>query len=202
MLASTLLSLAFLSLPVAHADQAGPLTGTWTGHMGPTQAGGTAITVQLKSAAKAVSGTAAAAPQAAAQAPADPGLEAARRGFVEVSGWVARAAELVPADKYSYRPAPNVRTFGQLVAHVVDGYQYYCARGAGRTAEWTDATEKGAVEKAGIVQRLKQAGDACTPAYATGGQIAPLMENVGHTSLHYGNMITYMRMLGLTPPSS
>jgi uncharacterized damage-inducible protein DinB len=115
---------------------------------------------------------------------------------------VARAAELVPADKYSYRPAPNVRTFGQLVAHVIDGYQYYCARGAGRAAEWTDTVEKGAVDKIAIVQRLKQAGDACTPAYATGGQIAPLMENVGHTSLHYGNMITYMRMLGLTPPSS
>ena len=33
-------------------------------------------------------------------------------------------------------------------------------------------------------------------------QIGPLTENFGHTNLHYGNMITYIRMLGLKPPSS
>lgn len=134
--------------------------------------------------------------------PADPGMEAARRGFVEVSGWVARAAELVPADKYAYRPAATVRTFGQLVAHVADAYQYYCARGAGRTVEWTDTIEKSALTKDAIVRRLTQARDACNPVYEGTGPVAPLMENVGHTSLHYGNMITYIRMLGLTPPSS
>ena len=30
----------------------------------------------------------------------------------------------------------------------------------------------------------------------------PLIQNLGHTNLHYGNLITYMRMLGLVPPSS
>jgi uncharacterized damage-inducible protein DinB len=137
-----------------------------------------------------------------AKPPADPGMEAARRGFAEVSGWVAQAAALVPADKYAYRPVGTVRTFGQLVAHVADAYQYYCARGAGRNTEWADTIEKGAVTKDAIVQRLKQAADACRPAYEGTGPVAPLMENVGHTSLHYGNMITYIRMLGLTPPSS
>lgn len=33
-------------------------------------------------------------------------------------------------------------------------------------------------------------------------QIAPLIENIGHSNLHYGNAITYMRMMGLVPPSS
>ena len=42
----------------------------------------------------------------------------------------------------------------------------------------------------------------CAAGYAGAGEIGPLTENFGHTSLHYGNMITYMRMLGLTPPSS
>jgi hypothetical protein len=143
----------------------------------------------------------------AAQPPApaprsDSATAAARRGFVEVSGWVSRAADLVPADKYSYRPAPTVRTFGQLVGHLVDAYQYYCARAAGRKVEWSDAVEKGPADKATLVQRLKQAGNACTPAYAQSAEIGVLIENVGHTSLHYGNMITYLRMIGLTPPSS
>ncbi len=138
----------------------------------------------------------------AAASRGDEGSAVARRGFTEVSGWVTRAAELVPADKYTYRPTSTVRTFGQLLAHVVDAYQYYCARGAGREAQWTDAIEKGATDKATLAQRLRQATDACSSAYAGAGQLGPLLENVAHTSLHYGNMITYMRLLGLTPPSS
>src|SRR5215203_3822382 len=39
-----------------------------------------------------------------------------RNGFNEVNGWVTKAAEMVPADKYSYRPVDTVRTFGQLMA--------------------------------------------------------------------------------------
>jgi hypothetical protein len=52
------------------------------------------------------------------------------------------------------------------------------------------------------VQKLKQSIDACNAVYGGGGQVGALFGNVGHTSLHYGNIITYMRMLGLTPPSS
>jgi uncharacterized damage-inducible protein DinB len=126
---------------------------------------------------------------------------ALRTGFDEVSGWVTRAAELVPADKYTYRPAPTVRTFGQLIAHVADAHNYYCARAAGRNVQWSDATEKGSTDKATLAQKLKQSIDACHAVYGT-SQVPPLMANVAHTSLHYGNIITYMRMLGLVPPSS
>jgi hypothetical protein len=49
------------------------------------------------------------APQSGAHDPAA-GL---RHGFGEVSGWVTKAADLVPADKYNYRSTSFVRTFGQ-----------------------------------------------------------------------------------------
>lgn len=133
---------------------------------------------------------------------ANPGIAAARAGFTQVSGWITKAAELVPADKYNYRPVATVRTFGELIAHVADSYHYYCGRAAGKNVQWSDAIEKGAKDKATLSQKLKQAGDACTPVYGGASQFGPLMENVGHTNLHYGNVITYMRMLGLTPPSS
>jgi hypothetical protein len=128
--------------------------------------------------------------------------EAASRGFVEVSGWIQRAAELVPAEKYAYRPAATVRTYGQMVGHVVDGMNYYCGRAAGGGAEWSDAVEKGVTTKAALQKPLKDAIAACTAAYAGASQIGPLMENVAHSSLHYGNLVTYIRMLGLVPPSS
>jgi hypothetical protein len=68
--------------------------------------------------------------------------------------------------------------------------------------EWSDAIEKGRTDKATLVQTLRQATEACNAAYAGGGQVRALIDNIGHTNLHYGNLITYLRMLGLTPPSS
>lgn len=125
-----------------------------------------------------------------------------RAGFGEVSGWITKAADLVPADKYTYQPVKTVRTFGQLVGHVVDGYSYYCGRAAGKNVQWSDATATGPTDKATLAAKLKQATDACNTVYAGANPAGPLFVNVGHANLHYGNVITYMRMLGLTPPSS
>ena len=126
-----------------------------------------------------------------------------RKGFAEVSGWVTQAAEMVPDDKYNYRPVDSVRTFGQLVAHIVDSYNYFCAHGAGNKVEWATPIEKGTTDKATLIPKLKQATDKCNEVYkGNSGLVGPLLGNVGHTSLHYGNIITYMRMIGLKPPSS
>jgi uncharacterized damage-inducible protein DinB len=126
-----------------------------------------------------------------------------RNGFNEVNGWVVQAAEMVPADKYNYRPVDTVRTFGQLIAHVTDSYNYFCAHGVGNKVEWSTPVEKGNTDKDTLLPKLKEAVGKCNAAYSSGnGQMRPLFTNVGHTSLHYGNIITYMRMMGLKPPSS
>ena len=134
--------------------------------------------------------------------PLDTSAAAVRRSFTEVSRWVLNAASLVPADRFDYRPTETVRTFGQLVAHVADAYSYYCGRAAGRNVDWSDAIEKGTTDKTALLEQLSQAQTECDVVYASASQIGPLVENVGHTSLHYGNMVTYLRMLGLVPPSS
>jgi uncharacterized damage-inducible protein DinB len=126
----------------------------------------------------------------------------ARGGFNEVSAWVTKAADMVPADKYTYKPVATVRTFGQLVAHIADSYNWYCTNASGKKQEWADPVEKGATDKATVAAKLKQATDACNTVYAGNGQLLTLVQNIGHTNLHYGNIITYMRMMGLTPPSS
>ena len=126
-----------------------------------------------------------------------------RNGFNEVNGWVTKAAEMVPPDKYNYRPVDTVRTFGQLIGHITDSYNYFCAHGVGNKVEWADPVEKGVTEKDTLLPKLKEAVGRCNAAYTSGNaQLKPLFTNVGHTSLHYGNIITYMRMLGLKPPSS
>lgn len=137
----------------------------------------------------------------AAPASDDAALATIRRSFSEVSDNVTKAAALVPADKYTYRPTQSVRTFGELVAHIADGYDYYCATAAGRRVQWSDAIEKGGTDKATLLQKLKQSTDACKAAMGA-GQVAPFISNIGHSNLHYGNLVTYIRMLGLVPPSS
>lgn len=134
--------------------------------------------------------------------PLDSSGAAVRRGFTEVSRWVMRAAVLIPPERYDYRPTQTVRTVGQLIAHVADAYAYYCGRAAGRNVEWSDAIEQSATDKPTLVEKLGQAQSECDVVYAGANRIGPLVENVGHTSLHYGNLVTYIRMLGLVPPSS
>ncbi|MBX3134543.1 MAG: DinB family protein [Gemmatimonadaceae bacterium] len=141
------------------------------------------------------------APALHAQSARDTTTMLLRGGFQEVSGWISQAATLVSAEQYTYRPTAGVRTVGELLAHIADGYIWYCSNAAGRQTEWSDATEKGPLDKATLQRRLQSATDACIAAYARGSQM-PLLQNIGHASLHYGNLVTYLRMMGLTPPSS
>lgn len=137
------------------------------------------------------------------QVPPPNSAGAATAGFKEVSGWLAQTADLIPADKYSYKPIGTVRSAGEMLAHAVDGMHWYCGMATGNKVEWSDATEKGRIDKPTIVAALKRATDRCAGIYADPkSRIDQLFGNVAHSNLHYGNLVTYMRMLGLKPPSS
>ena len=131
---------------------------------------------------------------------------------------IIKAAEQVPEDKYAYRPTPAVRTFGQIVAHIADAQNNVCAAAVGTVKPYSDETEKNAKTKAAIVAALKASFAACDRAYSSAtdaslangttvfGQPASisraLVLNASHDWEHYGNLVTYMRMLGMVPPSS
>jgi len=143
-----------------------------------------------------------ASPAAAQQPAANDVKSALQRNWNDVSGWVAKAAELVPADQYTFKPAATVRSFGQLVAHFADGMNYYCGRASGRQVEWTTPVENAATDKATVTGKLRAAIDACGTQYAGTGRVSELLDNIAHTNLHYGNVITYLRLMNLVPPSS
>ena len=139
-----------------------------------------------------------------ADSQAAPGVfEELRGSFAAVSEAVTKSADMVPADKYTYRPVATIRTFGELVAHVADSYVWYCTRASGRNVEWSDVIEKGKTDKGTVTQKLRESLAVCTAAYGnTSSNVGGLINNLGHTNLHYGNVITYLRMMGLVPPSS
>jgi uncharacterized damage-inducible protein DinB len=148
----------------------------------------------------------------------NPLSEGLKRDYQAVRDYFLRAAEKMPEAEYGFRPSPDVRSFGQQVAHVADDQYNLCApaRGETRKAAYT-AIESSLSKKAELVAALKEAFAYCDAAYdaltdASGGEPAAsgqgrtkfgmLNWNLWHTWEHYGNVVVYLRMKGLVPPSS
>jgi len=130
---------------------------------------------------------------------------------------VIAGAEKMPETDYSFQPVPEVRTFGQLIGHIADANNMFCAIVAGDPPPAT-SVEKTKTSKADLVQAMKDAVAYCGKVYAgmtdaKGLELAKFMGrsmpkltilsiNNAHTDEHYGNMVTYLRIKGIVPPSS
>jgi uncharacterized damage-inducible protein DinB len=129
---------------------------------------------------------------------------------------VLKSAEEMPEENYSFKPTPEVRSFGALVAHVADAQYEFCSPVLGDGMK-SPEVEKNKTSKADIIQGLKDGFAYCDKAYnaMTDAKAAEMIKfghempklsvldfNNVHTSEHYGNMVTYLRMKGLVPPSS
>jgi len=155
----------------------------------------------------------------AAQAtPAGNPITTSEKGFYSfVSGAVIGAAQKMPEENYSFKPTPEVRTFGQLVGHVADASYLFCSQAIGEANPAKDI-EKTKTSKADLVAALKDGVAYCNKAFdsmtdAKGSQLVKLFNfdlarltvfsiNSAHTDEHYGNMVTYLRLKGIVPPTS
>jgi uncharacterized damage-inducible protein DinB len=152
---------------------------------------------------------------------ANPITAGSRMMYDPIKNYIIKAAAQMPEEHYSFKPSPDVRSFGQLVAHVADTNYGFCATVKGEkppeggfegTIEKTKTT-KAEIEKAVAASfaYCDKVHDAMTDAAGAAmvksfsGDIAKLSLldfNTSHDFEHYGNMVTYMRIKGLTPPSS
>lgn len=140
---------------------------------------------------------------AQAQANRTPSLaEALRAGFTESSNRLLQAAQAIPEAQYDFKPAPTVRSLRQLIAHITDGNNYYCAAASGRQVQWSDSTETGNLSKAQVIARLRASIQACNAVPANAPRQDQFMANLLHIEHHYGNLVTTMRVAGLTPPQN
>jgi uncharacterized damage-inducible protein DinB len=157
------------------------------------------------------------APAAQTAPPANP-ITASERGFYSfVSTAVVGAAQKMPEENYSFKPTPEVRTFGQLVGHVADASYTFCSQAIGEANPAKDI-EKTKTSKADLVAALKDGVAYCNKAFesmtdAKGSEMVKLFNfnlarltvfsiNSAHTDEHYGNMVTYLRLKGIVPPTS
>jgi uncharacterized damage-inducible protein DinB len=144
-------------------------------------------------------------------------LESSKVFYLNAKQDILRSAEKMPEEKYSFKPVDTVRSYGQVLAHIADGQYEFCGAAAGKhDAKGLEQTAK---TKADIVAALKTAFAYCDAIYAGmtdakametipafGGikitRLSMLDFNVSHTMEHYGNLVTYLRIQGIVPPSS
>lgn len=162
-----------------------------------------------------VSATPLLAQQQGAAAAANTNVMASKRVYDIGHNYVLRAAEQMPESLYSFRPAATVRTFGQLVGHVADAEAMFCAMALGEAPANTGYEQK--TSKADLIAALKASAAVCERAYAQTDAAAAgavkifgrdsnrafaLQLNGAHDMEHYGNLVTYLRINGMVPPSS
>ncbi len=125
---------------------------------------------------------------------------------------IAKAAEMMPEAKYSYRPTKEVRSFAEILIHVADISYILCSNAKGEATPGS-AAAKGS--KAEIKAYLKGSFDYCDGVYSGFTDVhlnEPanffgvktnkmfILTQVGnHDALHYGNLVTYLRINGLDP---
>ena len=148
---------------------------------------------------------------------ANPLTANAKIQFGALSGFVVRSAEKVPEDLYSFRATPEVRSMAELFGHVADAMFSMCSTAAGAKPPRT-GIEKAVTTKPALVAALKEGVSYCNSVYDSmtdqkGTETVPfyfgptprvsvLYFVVTHTYEHYGNLVTYMRLKNIVPPSS
>jgi uncharacterized damage-inducible protein DinB len=135
----------------------------------------------------------------------------------QVKGVIQRSAEKMPDMNFAYKPVPEVRSFAQLLGHVADAQYTFCSAALGEKNPAL-GIEKSKSTKEELVKALQDAFAYCDKAYAalTDANAAEVLKfgngertrlnilsfNTAHNFEHYGNIVTYMRLKGLVPPSS
>ena len=156
-------------------------------------------------------------------APANPLSAGAKKSYDIIKGYVTKAAHKMPEEHYAFKPTPEVRSFGQLIGHISDANFVICGMVAGEKPpaggfEPTTSIEQTKKTKEELIKALAESFAFCDKAHngmtdAAGttmiksfvGEVAKLsfLEfNTHHDFEHYGNIVTYMRLKGLVPPSS
>jgi uncharacterized damage-inducible protein DinB len=131
---------------------------------------------------------------------------------------IAASADAMPDANYSFKPTADVRTFGELIGHLAEEHYMFCSGLSGEKNPKDGVAFEKISAKADLVKALNESIAYCDTVYAAAKDeakmtqpIAPnrrdtpfssMLMNVTHDSEHYGNIVTYLRLKGIVPPSS
>lgn len=164
-----------------------------------------------------VASTAAAQPPPAGPVGTALGLQ---RNYAQMKNNITSSAEKMPDADYFFKPTPDIRSYGQLWAHVADAQFGQCsgAKGVPNPRQGQPSFET-LTTKADIVKALADSYAFCDDAFSSltdasasemisngrGGQqsrAVALLGVIGHGSEMYGIGTVYLRLKGQIPPST
>jgi hypothetical protein len=154
----------------------------------------------------------------AQDAAANPLTATVRKVFDDYSKNLVATAEIMPADKYNFRPTPENMTFGKTISHIAEVNDKVCAMlftpatPAPELAAETDSKEK-------LVSGLKASMDYCAAAFSkmTDANLSEMVPFFGGRKItrlgaalavtndfvdHYAGLSMHMRMNGQLPPTA
>ena len=142
--------------------------------------------------------------------------EDTKASYQSAKEYLLKSAEKMPESEYSFQPTPEVRTFGQLIAHAAEAQMAICGWAKGPSAKAVKQEPK--TSKADLIAALKASNDFCDAVYNSmtdqGGaeivktpfgskpKLGVLALNNEHDAETYGTIVVYLRIKGIVPPSS
>jgi len=165
-----------------------------------------------------VAATALAFAQDQTQAQTNPYSSFNKFAYQRMQDTLLRSAEKMPEENYNFKPTDAVRSYGQIVGHISDSQYFFCSTATGEKNPGLNI-EKTKTSKADLIAALKESNAYCAKAYdsmtdAAGAQTVKLFGNLDipkldvlvvnlmHDNEHYGNLVTYMRLKNIVPPTS
>lgn len=166
----------------------------------------------------AQTGQAPASAQPAAAAAGDAITSSIKATHDQVKGAILKSINKMPEAELAFKPTPEVRSYGQILGHIANANYMICSRAAGEESPSKENIEQTKTTRAELTKALTDAFAYCDKVYAGmndakgaemidffGGKrarLGVLAFNTAHNLEHYGNLVTYMRLKGIVPPTS
>ena len=138
--------------------------------------------------------------------------------YARLKAFVLKAADETPAEDYTFKPTPDVRTFARVVNHITEAQLHTCGAANHTAADALAKVPAETADKAAIIEGLKASYVECDKAFAalTDANLGEMLDvgkakrsrvglmwgTVSHDNEQYATLALYMRLKGLVPPSS
>jgi uncharacterized damage-inducible protein DinB len=149
----------------------------------------------------------------------NPMTDATKAQFALVKGYLTKTADQVTEENYAFKPTPEVRSLGAIIGHLADANFSICSTASGAANPMKGmSAEKTKTTKADLQKALSESLAYCDAQLgamtdakgmelvdffgAKQPRMAVLAFNNAHDFEHYGNLVTYLRLKGMVPPSS
>ncbi len=154
-----------------------------------------------------------------AQEPLGPVAAALKASLGRYTTNMPGAADLMPAEKYAFKPTPEQMSFGEIIAHEAESNETLCGAIGGGAKTPTESAAGATAPKEQLVARLKKSFEDCGTVIAglkdaTLGDSVPFFGGRKATRAraaialaqdwadHYAQAAMYLRANGILPPSA